>query len=109
MKPEVKVFTKDHPCTKADIWRCFRTATGFKPVQVDIAHSQIGKNVPRVMERNGYLVKTLGVSADHYVLTDDGEQWLIRGIESYMKNHPAERDSIPYLGAPRQRRVRMRS
>lgn len=97
MLPEVKVFSKDNPCTKRDLWVCFRDARGFRKVQVAQAHSVIGVNAPRVMERNGYLVKETYRSAEWYVLTAEGEAWLLRGINSYVKNHPSERPSIPFL------------
>lgn len=97
MLPEVKVFTKDNPCNKATLWACFRDTRGFRKVQVAQAHSVIGVNAPRVMERNGYLVKETYRNAEWYVLTAEGEAWLLRGINSYVKNHPSERSSIPFL------------
>lgn len=110
MLPEVKTFTRDRPCTKKDLWVCFRDARGFRKVQVAQAHSVIGLNAPRVMERNGYLVKETYRNAEWYALTFEGEQWLLRGIQSYVKNHPAERASIPFLDEtnPRGRVSRLR-
>lgn len=112
MKPAVAVFSKDNPANKADLWRCFkRSATGFATVQVDDAHSIIGKNAPRYLERAGYLVRDTTEKGDFYYLTVLGEQWLIRGIRSYVKNHPAEREGIAFFpdDAPAARRVRRRA
>lgn len=111
MLPTVKVFSKDNPCTKRDLWVCFRGARGFQKVQTAQAHAVIGVNAPRVMERNGYLVKETQRGAEVYALTFEGEQWLTRGIQSYVKNHPAEKDSIPFLQetATRGRVSRVRS
>lgn len=97
MIPAVRVFTKDAPCNKATLWACFRDERGFRKIQVAQAHALIGVNAPRVMERNGYLVKETRRGADWFVLTAEGEFWLTRGIQSYVRNHPSERDDIQYL------------
>lgn len=113
MMPVVKTFTRDDPCTKKDLWTCFRDERGFRKVQIAQAQSVIGINAPRVMERNGYLVKETYRNAEWYALTFEGEQWLMRGIYSYVKNHPSERSSIPFLGETtvrgRASRLRRRS
>ena len=97
MKPEVRTFTKESPCTKKDLWQCFRCPAGYRRVLVVVAHSQIGVNAPRVMERNGYLVKNATPQGDFLTLTESGRQWLDKGIRAYVKNHPSERDDIQYL------------
>lgn len=107
MKPEVKVFTRQQPCTKADIWQCFWVNGRFATVQVDQAHAIIGKNVPRVMERNGYLINKTTARDDSYYLTPEGQSWLRKGIESYVKNHPnADINLAPAKAAGRVRRIR---
>ena len=81
-------------------------AEGGEGVQVDEAHSLIGKNAPRYLESKGYLVKISNHAGDYYKLTASGESWLIRGIESYLKNHPSERSSVALLlGQPVTSRV----
>lgn len=107
MKPEPRVFSKAQPCTKKEIWQCFRSERGFRRVQVDQAHAIIGLNVPRVMERNGYLFVNRSAMADHYELTPAGMEWLRAGIQAYARNHPSE--AIPFLtagAAPRVSRTR---
>lgn len=110
MKPKVAVFTKDNPCTKKDLWCCFkRERNGFSKVQVDDAHSIIGVNAPRYMEQKGYLVCSKQDSGDFYCLTPDGSRWLIDGIQRYVKNHPSERGDIQFYPDPsvaRNRRIR---
>lgn len=115
MKPEPKVFTKEHPCTKLDIWNCFAndSGTGFRVMQVDQAHALIGVNVPRVMERNGRLVRDRRQTGDLYILTIEGQVWLNKGIRSYLRNHPAEALQLrvrPSEGRPagRVRQIRVR-
>lgn len=112
MLPEVKTFSRENPCTKKDLWSCFRDAQGFRKVQTAQAHALIGINAPRVMERNGYLVRATRRGIDWFVLTAEGEFWLTRGIQSYVKNHPSERAGVPFLEenrtAARATRVRRR-
>ena len=84
MLPEVKTFSRENPCTKKDLWSCFRDAQGFRKVQTAQAHALIGINAPRVMERNGYLVRATRRGIDWFVLTAEGEFWLTRGIQSYV-------------------------
>jgi hypothetical protein len=98
MKPEAKHFTKNSPCSKADLWRCFRRSPkGFATVQVDEAHAVIGKNAPRYMQVKQYLVIDKTPSGDFYRITPLGEQWLITGIKAYVKNHPAEKSKLSFL------------
>lgn len=89
MKPEPKVFTKDRPCSKFELWTCFYGSKGFRTVQVDEAHAVIGLNVPRVMEREGRLEKVEQKQQEFYRLTEDGEEWLLKGFRNYLINHPS--------------------
>lgn len=90
MKPRAKVFTRDAPCSKLDLWQCFRSPTGFKRVSVIEAQAQIGVNAPRVMEREARVEKVTVGSIEYYVLTEEGEDWLFHGFAAYLKNHPAD-------------------
>lgn len=109
MKPAVRVFSRENPCTKRDLWVCFRREEGYLPVPVAQAHAIVGLHAPRYMERQSYLVREHELQVEYYRLTARGVQWLERGIQSYLKNHPAEADSVPFLGLPapaRRRRQR---
>lgn len=97
MKPEVKKFTRENPCTKLDIWNCFRARRGFKTVPVVEAQSIIGANAPRVMLRNGYIEAGTKKDVDTYTLTDQGKVWLTKGMVAYLKNHPEQRIMANYL------------
>lgn len=103
MKPPVRLFTKDRPCTKLDIWRCFyHPKAGFVRVQVDTVHAEIGLNAPRGMVAQARLARVESKGVEVYGLTPEGEQWLILGIMAYVKNHPLEASSvghIPIVGA----------
>lgn len=95
-KPAVREFSKDSPCTKADIWECFRGPSGYLRVQVDVVYSRIGKSVPRVLERDGKAVRLNTARGDFYELTDFGRDWLDKGIRNFLKNHPYRRSELSY-------------
>lgn len=89
MKPKVKKFTKDEPCTKAHLHNCFADADGnYQPVQVNIAKSIIGANAPRHMADKGYVVIETVDNETVYKLTDSGQQWLLDGVRQWRKLHP---------------------
>ena len=94
MKPDVKVFTREYPCTKVDIWNCFSSPRDFVRVPVVKAHSLIVLNVPRGMERMGRLERVAMRGVEYYQLTDIGKKWLLRGIKNYVHNHPSDIGSI---------------
>lgn len=107
MKPQPRVFTKDRPCTKLEIWEAFRGPNGFVRVPVVEAQAIIGVNVPRVMEREGRLVIETVRGVEYYVLTDEGEGWLLAGFTSYTRNHPHAASKATYpLNSNKQNRVR---
>lgn len=97
MKPEPAKFTRDNPCTKKHIWNCFAGPSGFREVPVVEAHTIIGVNAPRVMERNARLIVKNKKGVDYYVLTTVGEEWLRAGAEAYVLNHPSESGDFRYL------------
>ena len=97
MKPSIKLFDKKTPCTKLEIWQCFRTATGFRRVPVAEAHAIIGVNVPRIMEREGRMVREERQGVDYYDLTSEGKEWLLLGFARYLKNHPAQAINANHL------------
>ncbi len=90
MKPTVRVFSRGNPCTKIDVWNAFRGRKGFVPTTVVRAQSIIGANVPRVLEREGRMVRETIGGKDMYILTPEGEEWLTRGFRNYLRNHPAD-------------------
>lgn len=92
-KPAPAVFTRSNPCTKLDIWNCFRGVRGFKRVQVDEAHAVIGVNAPRNMLTNGYVTVIEKGNSEYYALTNTGVTWLSVKFKNYLRNHPASRGS----------------
>lgn len=95
MKPEVRVFSKDNPCSKLDLWKCFyHPKAGFVRVPIAIAHAAIGLNAPRGMMAKARLYRVESNGKEVYGLTPEGEQWLIAGIRAYVKNHPLEEKAV---------------
>ena len=99
MKPNVKVFTRANPCTKFDLWKCFRSSSGFRRVPVVEAQSIVGVNSVRVMEREARVERVTIGSTEYYVLTEEGEDWLFQGFARYLKNHPADAGKAKYVPA----------
>lgn len=96
-KPEVKVFTKDNPVTKLDLWNCFRGKRNFRRVQVDEAKSIIGANAPRYLKSKGYLLQYESRGVEYYDLSDDGRIWLMEGFKRHLLNHPEIKPQAKHL------------
>ena len=96
-KPQVAVFTRDNPCTKLEIWNTFRTRRGFKRVQVDQAKAVIGANAPKNMLKQGYVEVVDVKNVEYFELTEDGKEWLKKGIAGYVKRHPDNASGAVYL------------
>lgn len=97
MLPEPKHFTKDNPCTKVDIWNCFRGRRGFVRVQVAEAHAIVGLNAPRYMLSKFYVTVVTANSAEYYKLTKDGIDWLSKKLKTYLVRHPKDRKRVRNL------------
>lgn len=91
-----KTFTKDNPCTKVDIWNAFITSKGLDSAPVVRAQSFMGVNAPRNMLNNGYVTVELRGGVEYYELTEEGEEWLIKGLSSRIKRHPDELSKVKY-------------
>lgn len=88
MKPEPAKFTRENPCTKLHLWKCFRGKRGWKQVQVDVAHSIIGVNAPKYLLRKRYAKLVQTPQEDRYALTDEGKEWLEHKFKNYLYRHP---------------------
>lgn len=82
----VRAFTKNRPCNKIDIWNCFRNGRRFKAVSVTMARGIIGAHVPNHMIAAGRLERVEIRGTESYRLTPDGEAWLKKGTETYIRN-----------------------
>mgnify|MGYP001814864318 CR=1 FL=1 len=103
MKPKIRQFTRDDPCTTIHFWNCFKGRRGFRHVQVDEARADIGINAPRNMLNKGYVTIIEKGQGEYFCLTPEGESWLIKGVRAYVKNHPNERGDALML--PRENKL----
>lgn len=101
---EVRVFTRDAPCTKVDLFNCFNgTAGKFRPRAVVEARGEIGVNAIKYLIREGYADALEADGIDWWRLTRDGETWLTEGLQRHLELHP-EDASLVEGGAPNKRR-----
>jgi hypothetical protein len=89
-----KVFTKDEPCNKKDIWNCFRARSGFRIVAKDEAKSIVGANAPRVMLKAGRIEEVEHKGKTCLKLTKKGEAWATNGVTSFLRNHPDQKAEV---------------
>lgn len=98
-----KVFSRENPCTKADLWKCFYRNGDFVRVPVIESRAIIGLNAPKYLIAKGYAVmrhdKKAGV--DLYQLTESGEVWLSKGYAAYVKANPEQARSTRPRVLPR--------
>ena len=91
---DMRVFTKEAPCSKIDIYNCFYGAGSFyndddlRSCDIVRARSIIGRNVPRRLVEQGHAVLVQLRGQEHIKLTEEGNNWLIKGVNRYLKNNP---------------------
>lgn len=89
-------FTRESPCTKLELWNCFRSAKGYLPVPVVNAKAQIGDNAPKYMLREGYIRLSTVAGVDYYLLTTEGARWLEKGIARHVELHPETESQLAF-------------
>jgi len=83
---KARVFTKERPCNKVDIWNCFRSGRRFTSVPVLEAKQCIGEHVPNHLVRAGRAEIVESRGADVIRLTPEGAEFLKEGTERYIRN-----------------------
>ncbi len=104
----VKVFTRDDPCTKVDLWNCFAIPGGFRRRAVIEARGEIGINAIKYLTREGYAKVRHDGQVDYWELTPAGIDWLVKGTARFIQLNPTrERELLVPLnsGKPARRRV----
>lgn len=89
--PEIKptrVFTKDAPCRKVDLWNCFINPTGLGLVLVVASRGKIGLNAPKYLRKKEFVGVATISGAEYYGLTDEGKKWLTDGLKRELELHP---------------------
>lgn len=89
-KPAARQFSKTNPCSKIDIFNCFRSERGadWRPRLVVDTHALLGRNVPYRMVSDGRLEKYEQGNAEWYRLTDKGEKWVYEATLRYVRKDP---------------------
>ncbi len=104
---EAAKFTRDRPCTKVDLWNCFRRAGGYPAQTVVHAKTLIGDNAPKYLVREGYAREFTAGGVDFYQLTHHGIAWLEKGVKRYLELHPEVKKDLlfPIPGSVPAKRV----
>lgn len=87
----VKVFTREHPCTKVDIANAFRPHGQFISRAIVETRGIIGLNTPKYLLKHDLARYTFQGDVEMLELTRAGQQWLIVGLARHLKRHPEER------------------
>lgn len=98
IKP-VRVFSREHPCTKIELFNCFTGEFGYVRRPVVEARGEIGENAPKYLLQKNYCVYRTDKGIDYYELTQTGEEWLTKGVESHLKRHPDDFAKLEVKGA----------
>lgn len=88
MNENIAVFSKSNPCTKIEIFNCFRGRRGFRQVEESEVLATIGRHVPRVLVNEGRAERIKTAKGDFYKLTKAGQDWLRVGLRRYLRNYP---------------------
>ncbi|ALT58077.1 hypothetical protein FDG94_gp084 [Pseudomonas phage SM1] len=103
----VRVFTRERPCDKVDLYLCFTNGGGaYVPRAVVEARGEIGLNAIKYLKKNGLAVQFESGSVDYWQLTPPGEQWLQEGLARFLELHPDAAARIPKRQASARTRVR---
>ena len=66
-------------------------------MQIAVAESVIGENVPRIMIKEGRLEWLEDEHIEYYQLTDEGRKWLLKGFANYLKRPPGMKHKANFL------------
>lgn len=94
---EVRVFTRERPCDKVDLFLCFFDYATQKPrrrAKVE-ARGEIGLNAIKYLKREGLALEYEEGGVDWWELTKDGVSWLIGGVRRFLELHPQEASRMP--------------
>jgi hypothetical protein len=94
---QVKVFTRENACNKADIWNAFRTRGGFRMVALPELKSIVGANAPRVMLKAERIETVTHKGQECLRLTKAGEAWVKKGTIAFLRNHEDRRGEVNHV------------
>lgn len=87
---QVRVFTRDDPCTKVHLHNCFCQGGKFVPRAVVEARGEIGVNAIKYLLREGLATATTKAGVDYWTLTTEGQAWLTKGLARHLELHPEQ-------------------
>ena len=97
IKP-VRVFTRENPCTKIELFNCFTGEFGYVRRPVVEARGEIGENAPKYLLQKNYCVYRTDKGIDYYELTQAGEEWLTKGVAAHVGRHPDDYSKLVVHG-----------
>lgn len=105
---DAKVFTRENPCDKVDLYLCFFGSDG-KPRRRAVveARGEIGLNAIKYLLREEYAIKFEESGVDWWELTAEGKEWLTAGLTRHLELHPEHANrlqSSKKTSAPARRR-----
>lgn len=105
VKP-VRVFTREQPCTKVELYNTFRQKSGFVRRAWVEARGEIGLNAPKYLKKNSYAIAVTDKGIDYLVLTTAGQDWLIKGLKRHLELHPEDADAVQFPITDKSKAVR---
>lgn len=91
----VKLFTRDQPCTKVDLFLCFNRGGRYVRRALVEARGEIGANAIKYLKNNDYAREYDEAGVDWWELTPAGEAWLTKGLARHLELNPADRSRLP--------------
>lgn len=86
----VKVFSREEPCTKVDLFNCFSRGGVYVPRAIVEARGEIGVNAIKYLVKKDLAEITEEGNVAYWVLTDEGETWLSEGLARHLVLHPLD-------------------
>jgi hypothetical protein len=86
----VRVFDRENPCTKVELFNCFWGKSGWRPRAVIEARGEIGENAPKYLLKKGYARTFQRQFVDWYERSETGKVWLVEGLGGHLKRHPED-------------------
>ena len=93
VKP-IRIFTKENPVTKVELWNCFKATKGFIRRPVVETRGEIGLNAPKYLRKSGYADLITVGDIDYLVLTSAGQEWLKAGLARHLELHPEDTNTL---------------
>lgn len=90
-----KIFSRESPCTKVDIFLCFSRDGEYVKVPVIQARGIIGLNTPKYLIKKGLMYELCQGGIDYWHLSMAGEEWLTAGLARHLELHPEDASRLP--------------